>query len=83
MVKEKKRIFFFGVYLLLLLKGFSHEYLKKYSFPTINRIQNQGIKTKYGMQPTFVTMTYPNHISIATGGMKIFFLIIYLYVRNI
>jgi len=72
---------FLCLYLLLLLKGFRHDYLSKYSFPTINRIQNKGIKTKYGMQPTFVTMTFPNHISIATGRMKIFyfFFVSFLY----
>ncbi|CAF4386316.1 unnamed protein product, partial [Rotaria magnacalcarata] len=38
-----------------------------YPFETLNRVENEGIKSKNGMQPTFVTMTYPNHISIATG----------------
>lgn len=32
------------------------------------------------MQPTFVTMTYPNHISIATGKMNLFFTI-YKYLK--
>ncbi|CAF0733735.1 unnamed protein product [Adineta ricciae] len=53
--------------LIVSLDGFRHEYLSQYSFPTLNRIQEQGVKTRHGMQPTFVTMTYPNHISIATG----------------
>ncbi|CAF0874983.1 unnamed protein product [Rotaria sordida] len=53
--------------LIVSLDGFRHDYLNTYSFQTLNRIQNQGIKTTNGMQPTFVTMTFPNHISIATG----------------
>ncbi|UJR26834.1 hypothetical protein I4U23_008147 [Adineta vaga] len=53
--------------LIISLDGFRHDYLTQYSFSTLNRIQNQGIRTTHGMQPTFVTMTFPNHISIATG----------------
>ncbi|CAF0903576.1 unnamed protein product [Rotaria sp. Silwood1] len=53
--------------LIVSLDGFRHDYLKNYSLPTLNRIQNQGVKTINGMEPTFVTMTFPNHISIATG----------------
>ncbi len=75
--KEKKIPF---VSFSFFIKGFAHKYLEKYSslLPTINGIQNEGIKTKHGMQPTFVTMTYPNHISIATGRMNISILIIHL-----
>ncbi|CAF3335834.1 unnamed protein product [Rotaria socialis] len=53
--------------LIISLDGFRHQYLKQYPFEALNRVENEGIKSKNGMQPTFVTMTYPNHISIATG----------------
>ncbi|CAF2432949.1 unnamed protein product [Rotaria sp. Silwood2] len=53
--------------LIVSLDGFRQQYLSTYFLPTLNRIQNQGIRTINGMQPTYVTMTYPNHISIATG----------------
>jgi predicted AlkP superfamily pyrophosphatase or phosphodiesterase len=64
----KTKIGFFHTYLVSVYrKGFRHGYLNTYSLPTFTRIQNEGIKTTHGMQPTFVTMTFPNHISIATG----------------
>ncbi|CAF1001780.1 unnamed protein product [Adineta steineri] len=53
--------------LIISLDGFRHDYLKKHVLRTLNQIQNEGIKTKHGMEPTFVTMTMPNHVSIATG----------------
>lgn len=53
--------------LIISLDGFAHYYLRNYSLPTLNQLQQQGIRTKSGMQPTFATMTYPNHMSIATG----------------
>ncbi len=74
---------FVYTYFLFLWKGFRQEYLNTYSLPTINRIQNEGIKTKYGMQPTFVTMTFPNHISIATGKITELILMIYLHLSDI
>jgi len=66
-----KKFCFCGIYLFIYRKGFRHDYLNKYSFPTLNRIQNEGIKTTHGMQPTYTTMTFPNHISIATGRLKL------------
>jgi predicted AlkP superfamily pyrophosphatase or phosphodiesterase len=66
MVKMKV-CFFMLTFCFVYQKGFRHGYLNTYSLPTLSRIQNEGIKTKHGMQPTFVTITFPNHISIATG----------------
>lgn len=47
--------------------GFRHAYLNEHQLPTINRFRNQGVQATRGMRPTFTTMTYPNHVSIATG----------------
>ncbi|CAF3854318.1 unnamed protein product, partial [Rotaria sp. Silwood1] len=46
---------------------FRHNYLHEHNLPTLNRFRNEGVQAKHGMQPTFPTMTFPNHISIATG----------------
>ncbi|CAF1455374.1 unnamed protein product [Adineta ricciae] len=53
--------------LVISLDGFRHDYLNKYELPTLNEFRNQGIRANNGMRPTFTTMTFPNHISIATG----------------
>ncbi|CAF3395042.1 unnamed protein product [Rotaria sp. Silwood1] len=47
--------------------GFRHDYLNELELPTLNRFRNEGVQARYGMRPTFTTMTFPNHISIATG----------------
>ncbi|CAF4899657.1 unnamed protein product, partial [Rotaria sp. Silwood1] len=46
---------------------FRHDYLNELELPTLNRFRNEGVQARYGMRPTFTTMTFPNHISIATG----------------
>lgn len=48
-------------------EGFRHEYLNEYTLPTINQFRDEGVQATRGMRPTFTTMTFPNHISIATG----------------
>ncbi len=48
-------------------EGFRHQYLNEHVLPTINSFRNEGVQAREGMQPTFTTMTFPNHISIATG----------------
>ncbi|CAF4842347.1 unnamed protein product [Rotaria sp. Silwood1] len=53
--------------LIISLDGFGHNYLHEHNLPTLNRFRNEGVQAKHGMQPTFPTMTFPNHISIATG----------------
>ncbi|CAF4674343.1 unnamed protein product, partial [Rotaria sp. Silwood2] len=69
--------------LIVSLDGFRHDYLKIHSLPTLNRIQNQGVRTTNGMQPTFVTMTYPNHISIATGRINERYLTLYSNLKHL
>ncbi|CAF3673563.1 unnamed protein product [Adineta steineri] len=53
--------------LIISLDGFRHEYLNEHQLPTINQFRNQGVQATHGMRPTYTTMTFPNHISIATG----------------
>ncbi|CAM4899115.1 unnamed protein product [Rotaria socialis] len=53
--------------LIISLDGFRHEYLNQYEFPILNQFRNEGVQATQGMKPTFTTMTFPNHISIATG----------------
>jgi predicted AlkP superfamily pyrophosphatase or phosphodiesterase len=48
-------------------EGFRHDYLNEHQLPTINQFRNEGVQATHGMRPTFTTMTFPNHISIATG----------------
>ncbi|CAF4157282.1 unnamed protein product [Rotaria sp. Silwood2] len=48
-------------------QGFRHDYLREHYLPTLNRFRNEGVRAAHGMQPVFTTLTYPNHISIATG----------------
>lgn len=47
--------------------GFRHSYLREHQLINLEQFSAQGIRTSHGMQPTFTTLTYPNHISIATG----------------
>ncbi|CAF1254910.1 unnamed protein product [Rotaria sordida] len=53
--------------LIISLDGFRHDYLNEHELPTINRFRNEGVHATHGMRPTFTTLTFPNHISIATG----------------
>ncbi|CAF4039061.1 unnamed protein product, partial [Rotaria sordida] len=53
--------------LIISLDGFRHDYLSEHYLPTLNRFRNEGVRATHGMQPTYPTLTYPNHISIATG----------------
>ena len=55
---------------IIYFEGFRHDYLNQYNLPTLNRFRNEGVQATDGMRPTFTTMTFPNHISIATGQQK-------------
>ncbi|CAF4396234.1 unnamed protein product [Rotaria sp. Silwood2] len=52
---------------LTYFEGFRHDYLREHYLPTLNRFRNEGVRATHGMRPVFTTLTYPNHISIATG----------------
>ncbi|CAF1312841.1 unnamed protein product, partial [Rotaria sp. Silwood1] len=47
---------------------FRHQYFHTHALPALNQFRNEGVFATEGMQATFSTMTYPNHISIVTGS---------------
>jgi predicted AlkP superfamily pyrophosphatase or phosphodiesterase len=52
--------------ILISIDGFRADYLDKYPAPTLSKLARQGVRAKW-MTPTFPTLTFPNHYSIATG----------------
>jgi predicted AlkP superfamily pyrophosphatase or phosphodiesterase len=50
----------------ILFEGFGHQYFNAHTLPTFSQFRNEGVFATKGMKPTFTTMTYPNHVSIAT-----------------
>ncbi|MCH7611976.1 MAG: alkaline phosphatase family protein [Candidatus Marinimicrobia bacterium] len=52
--------------LLISFDGFRADYLDWYDTPNFDRLAEQGVKAD-GMKPVFVSKTFPNHYSIATG----------------
>ncbi|CAF1123267.1 unnamed protein product [Didymodactylos carnosus] len=50
-----------------MFNRFRHDYLANYSFPIVDQFRRDGGVASNGMKATFTTMTFPNHISIATG----------------
>ena len=52
--------------LLISFDGFRADYLNWYDTPNFDRLGKNGVKAE-GLQPVFVTKTFPNHYSIATG----------------
>ena len=52
--------------LLVSFDGFRADYLDWYDTPHFDRFAEQGVKAD-GLKPVFVSKTFPNHYSIATG----------------
>jgi len=52
--------------LLISFDGFRADYLDWYDTPNFDRLAENGVKAK-GLKPCFVSKTFPNHYSIATG----------------
>jgi predicted AlkP superfamily pyrophosphatase or phosphodiesterase len=52
--------------ILISLDGFKPEYLDKYPAPTLSLLAKQGVRAKW-MTPSFPSLTFPNHYTIATG----------------
>ncbi|MFQ6612602.1 MAG: ectonucleotide pyrophosphatase/phosphodiesterase [Fidelibacterota bacterium] len=52
--------------LLVSFDGFRADYLDWYSTPNFHRMAAGGVQAE-GLTPVFVTKTFPNHYSIATG----------------
>jgi alkaline phosphatase D len=52
--------------LLISFDGFRADYLDWYDTPNMDRFVKKGVRAK-GLIPVFVSKTFPNHYSIATG----------------
>jgi len=52
--------------LLVSFDGFRADYLEWYPTPNFHQLAAQGVLAK-GLRPVFVSKTFPNHYSIATG----------------
>jgi predicted AlkP superfamily pyrophosphatase or phosphodiesterase len=52
--------------LLISFDGFRADYLDWYDTPNFDRFAEHGVKAN-GMKPVFVSKTFPNHYSLATG----------------
>lgn len=52
--------------LLISFDGFRADYLDWYPTPNFDRLSRTGVKAD-GLKPVFVSKTFPNHYSIATG----------------
>ncbi len=51
---------------LISFDGFRHDYLDRYPTPNFDRVAAAGVRAA-GLIPSFPTLTFPNHYSIATG----------------
>ncbi|KAI7870440.1 nucleotide pyrophosphatase-domain-containing protein [Spinellus fusiger] len=52
--------------LLISLDGFRNDYLERNVTPTLTHFASKGIRAEY-MQPSFPSMTFPNHWTLVTG----------------
>ena len=52
--------------LLVSMDGFRADYLEKTNTPNFDKLANNGIRSE-GLKPVFISKTFPNHYSIATG----------------
>jgi len=52
--------------LMISFDGFRSDYLDWYETPNMDRFMGNGVRAK-GLIPVFVSKTFPNHYSIATG----------------
>lgn len=54
------------IVVMLSIDGFRADYMQKYNPPNLKKIMKAGIYTK-GMIPSFPSLTFPNHYTLATG----------------
>ncbi len=52
--------------ILISADGFRYDLAKKYNAVNLLRLQNEGVAATY-MQPSYPSLTFPNHYSIITG----------------
>jgi predicted AlkP superfamily pyrophosphatase or phosphodiesterase len=51
---------------LISFDGFRHDFLDRYPTPNFDRVAAAGVRAD-GLIPSFPTLTFPNHYTIATG----------------
>nr|WP_307735104.1 alkaline phosphatase family protein [Chitinophaga nivalis] len=51
---------------MISIDGFRYDYAEKYNAAHLLQLSGQGVRAT-AMQPSFPTLTFPNHYSIATG----------------
>ena len=52
--------------LLVSMDGFRADYLEIIDTPNFDKMAKNGVKSE-GLKPIFISKTFPNHYSIATG----------------
>ena len=52
--------------ILISADGFRYDLAKKYNAKTLLRLSKEGVQAAY-LQPSFPSLTFPNHYTIATG----------------
>jgi len=52
--------------LLVSMDGFRADYLEVTDTPNFDKLANNGVQSE-GLKPIFISKTFPNHYSIATG----------------
>jgi predicted AlkP superfamily pyrophosphatase or phosphodiesterase len=52
--------------ILISIDGLRYDYLEKYKPKNLNELAKNGVRAKW-MIPSFPSLTFPNHYTIATG----------------
>jgi len=65
-IKEKATISHKPVVIVISFDGFRYNYFERTETPNLDEIRTSGASVPY-MRDQFVTKTFPNHMSIATG----------------
>jgi predicted AlkP superfamily pyrophosphatase or phosphodiesterase len=53
--------------ILVSIDGFRADYLQRGVTPTLSALATDGVRTRMGMRPSFPSVTFPNHYTLATG----------------
>jgi len=53
--------------LLISIDGYRTDYIERGLSPTLASLAAQGVRAGQGMQPSFPSLTFPNHYTIVTG----------------
>lgn len=53
--------------LLISIDGYRTDYIERGLSPTLASLASQGVRASHGMQPSFPSLTFPNHYTIVTG----------------